>query len=77
MFSSEDLQVFEMPLRWERNDALGKVFHPKLAAMQFKINELIRQVYGIEVHERRPVSETWRYADSGSLLGERKEAIHS
>lgn len=52
MFVPDDLKVFEMPLGWERNDALGEVFHPKLAAIQFKINELIRQVYGIEVHQR-------------------------
>jgi hypothetical protein len=52
MFTEEDLQVFNMPLGWERNDALGEVFHPKLAAIQIKINELIQQIYGIEVHQR-------------------------
>ena len=56
MFSTEDLKVFEMPLGWERNDALGEVFHPKLAAIQFKINELIQQIYGIEVHQRYKTS---------------------
>lgn len=75
MFTREDLQVFDMPLGWERNDALGEVFHPKLAAIQFKINELIRQVYSIEVHKRYRTSFLPTSSqNSGGYTGDKKRS---
>ncbi|MBW4540734.1 MAG: hypothetical protein KME43_16525 [Myxacorys chilensis ATA2-1-KO14] len=75
MFSTEDLQVFEMPLGWERNDALGKIFHPKLAAIQLKINELIRQVYGIEVHRKYKTSFLPTSSEnSGGYTGDKRRS---
>ncbi|MBW4443444.1 MAG: hypothetical protein KME10_19865 [Plectolyngbya sp. WJT66-NPBG17] len=75
MFSADDLKVFEMPLGWERNDTLGEVFHPKLAAIQFKISELIRQVYGVEVHRRYKTSSLPTSSqNSGGYTGDKRRS---
>lgn len=75
MFVPDDLKVFEMPLGWERNDALGEVFHPKLAAIQFKINELIQQIYGVDIHQMyRTSSLPTSSKKSGGYTGDKRRS---
>ncbi|MGG6295839.1 hypothetical protein ACQ4M4_15735 [Leptolyngbya sp. AN02str] len=58
MFNPKDLEVFNLPIGWDRNDALGDVFFPKLGALQAKLNTLIHEIYGINISEHYNISST-------------------